>query len=203
MMAYAIECAIQSQLFDRIIVSTDDAEIAKIAVDYGAEVPFFRSAKNSDDYSTTSDVLIEVLKELERSSTLPIWACCLYPTTPLLLPTDLQSGYEAFVKGDKEVVLAAVAFDFPVQRAFEMDDDASIRLREPNFILSRSQDLAPTYHDAGAFYFFKTQHFMQMGSMWSGKMGVNIIPSIRIQDIDNESDWKLAELKYELIQSLK
>jgi pseudaminic acid cytidylyltransferase len=199
MMAYAIECAKQSQLFDRIIVSTDDVEIAKIAADYGAEVPFFRSAKNSDDYTTTSDVLVEVLKELEKSSALPSWACCLYPTTPLIFPSDLSNAFELHKSTDSDVVLSAVAFDFPIQRAFELNLDNSIRLREPEAISKRSQDLEPTYHDAGAFYFFNTRRFLQSNSLWSGKVTAIPLPAERVQDIDNPSDWDLAEYKYQFL----
>jgi N-acylneuraminate cytidylyltransferase len=201
MIAYAIECAKQSQLFDRIIVSTDDAEIAKIAVDYGAEVPFFRSAKNADDYTTTSDVLVEVLEELEKFSALPSWSCCLYPTTPLLLPADLNSAFELYQSTDTDVVLSAVAFDFPIQRAFELEENNHIRLREPEAISKRSQDLEPTYHDAGAFYFFNTKRFLQSNSLWSGKVTAVPLPAERVQDIDNPSDWDVAEYKYQLLHS--
>ena len=197
MITYAIECAQKSGLFSRIIVSTEDEEIAQIAKSYGAEVPFMRSNAAADDFATTSDVLIEVLNELEQSASQPTWACCLYPTTPLLSPEDLQSGYQAFVKGDKDVVLAAVAFDFPVQRAFEIDKEDNVKLREPQFISNRSQDLTPAYHDAGAFYFFECSRLKETGSLWGGKVGACTIPSTRIQDIDTEADWELAAYKYQ------
>jgi N-acylneuraminate cytidylyltransferase len=201
MIAYAIECAKQSQLFDRIIVSTDDAEIAQIATDYGAEVPFLRSSKNADDYSTTSEVLIEVLNNWAVTHELPDWICCLYPTTPLLFPTDLNDAFKLYQSTDSDVVLSAVAFDFPIQRAFELEENNHIRLREPEAISKRSQDLEPTYHDAGAFYFFNTSRFLQSNSLWSGKVTAVPLPAERVQDIDNPSDWDLAEYKYQLLHS--
>jgi pseudaminic acid cytidylyltransferase len=201
MIAYAIESAQKSQLFDRIIVSTDDAEIAKIATDYGAEVPFLRSSKNADDYSTTSDVLMEVINNWSDNNELPDWMCCLYPTTPLLFPSDLSNAFELYQSTDSDVVLSAVAFDFPIQRAFELQENNHVRLREPEAISKRSQDLEPTYHDAGAFYFFNTKRFLQSNSLWSGKVTAIPLPAERVQDIDNPSDWDLAEYKYQLLHT--
>jgi pseudaminic acid cytidylyltransferase len=195
--AFAIQCAQKSQLFDRIIVSTDDEEIARIAQSFGADVPFYRSTNNSDDFATTSDVLIEVLEQLNAKNDFPVWACCIYPTTPLLLPSDLINAYNLFQKGNADVVLAASAFDFPIQRAFELDNEGKVHLREAESISQRSQDLAPTYHDAGAFYFFNSSHLIKNRSLWNGTVGAIVLPSERIQDIDNESDWEMALYKYQ------
>lgn len=198
--SYAIQCAQKSNLFDRVIVSTDDAEIAQISQSLGAEVPFFRSAKNADDFSTTSDVLIEVLQQLETTSQLPDWACCLYPTTPLLLETDLNQAYQLFEKTQTDVVLAARAFDFPIQRAFELDGQSRVQLREPQHISKRSQDLAQTYHDAGAFYFFRTGVFLKEKNIWGCEIAAFPLPHHRVQDIDNISDWELAEYKFQRLK---
>ena len=195
--AYAIQCAQKSNLFDRIIVSTEDNEIAEVATSFGAEVPFFRSQQNADDYSTTSAVLVEVLEELKARNELPDLACCLYPTTPLLLPTDVITGLELFHALDADVLMSATAFDFPIQRAFELSDDALVQLREPQYISARSQDLAKTYHDAGAFYFFQTAQFLELQSLWAGKIAALKLPPQRVQDIDNLNDWELAEYKFQ------
>lgn len=168
--AYAIQCAQNSNLFDRIIVSTEDSEIAEVATSFGAEVPFYRSQQNADDYSTTSAVLVEVLEALKASNELPHLACCLYPTTPLLLPTDLIAGFELFQTLEADVVMSATAFDFPIQRAFELKDDGQVQLREPQYISARSQDLTKTYHDAGAFYFFKALSFSNYNHCGLGKL---------------------------------
>ncbi len=197
---YAIQCAQNSQLFDRIIVSTDDEEIAAVAESFGAEVPFFRSSKNADDYATTSEVLIEVLEQLKEQDTVPEWACCIYPTTPLLHSTDLTNAYDLFKARETDVVLAATAFDFPIQRAFELDEQGNVHLREPNAISARSQDLAPTFHDAGAFYFFKTLLLLNNRSLWNGTVRAIALPSERVQDIDNEADWEMALYKYQRIE---
>jgi pseudaminic acid cytidylyltransferase len=195
--AYAIQCAQNSNLFDRIIVSTEDSEIAEVATSFGAEVPFYRSQQNADDYSTTSAVLVEVLEALKASNELPHLACCLYPTTPLLLPTDLIAGFELFQTLEADVVMSATAFDFPIQRAFELKDDGQVQLREPQYISARSQDLTKTYHDAGAFYFFQSTQFLELQSLWSGKIAALNLPNQRVQDIDNLSDWELAEYKFQ------
>jgi N-acylneuraminate cytidylyltransferase len=195
--SYAIQCAKESQLFDRIIVSTDDQEIASVAQKFGAEVPFVRSTKNADDFATTSDVLLEVLGQLQTTHELPEWACCLYPTTPLLIHTDLRNARETFLESNADVLLAATRFDFPIQRAFELDSEKLVHLREPEAIAMRSQDLTPTYHDAGAFYFFNCRGLMERKSLWAGKVAAFTLPSDRVQDIDTLSDWRLAEYKYQ------
>jgi pseudaminic acid cytidylyltransferase len=199
--AYAIECAQKSRLFDRIIVSTEDPEIAEISQELGAEVPFLRSPETADDFSTTSDVLLEVLTKLDSKAQLPNWACCLYPTTPLLLDSDLNQAYQLFNQFEYDVVLAAVAFDFPIQRAFELNAQNQIQLREPDLISKRSQDLAPTFHDAGAFYFFKTETFLKQKTLWSGNLAAFKLPVQRVQDIDNLADWEAAEFKFQQLQN--
>lgn len=198
--AYAIQCAQESKLFDRIIVSTDDPEIAAISASFGAEVPFFRTEQTANDFATTSAVLVEVLTELQQTQVLPDWVCCLYPTTPLVLPEDLNSAHQLLKDSGADLVLAAAAFDFPIQRAFELTPQGRVQLREPEFISARSQDLVKTYHDAGAFYCFRTGSFLKSQNLWSGDILAHPLPPQRVQDIDEQADWELAEYKFQRLQ---
>ncbi|MFM7006881.1 MAG: pseudaminic acid cytidylyltransferase [Flavobacteriales bacterium] len=200
MIAYAIQCAQKSKLFDRIIVSTDDQEIAEVSASFGAEVPFLRSEDTANDFATTSAVLIEVLTELQQTQVLPEWICCLYPTTPLLLAEDLHSAQQLLQSSGADVVLAAAAFDFPIQRAFELNKEGRVQLREPAAISARSQDLPKTFHDAGAFYFFRTASFLREQNLWSGNIVAHPLPAQRVQDIDQPEDWELAQYKFQRLQ---
>ncbi|MNJ86288.1 CMP-N,N'-diacetyllegionaminic acid synthase [compost metagenome] len=197
--AYAIENALKSKLFDEVMVSTDDPEIAEIAKKHGASVPFMRSVENSNDFATTADVLTEVLEWYLENKQLPDTFCCLYPTSPLIQATDLQNAYKQFEEHHIPVLISGVPYSFPVQRSFRLKDSQLVRPVEPENMLKRSQDLELTYHDAGAFYFFDTAFFMERKEIWTDETGAYILDELKVQDIDNETDWKLAELKYQLL----
>lgn len=197
--AYSIEAALQSGLFDEVMVSTDDAKIAEIAKHFGAKVPTLRSEKNSDDIATTSDVLLEVIKHYEGAGVQLETLCCIYPTAPLIDATILTDAYAHFDSEAFDVLMACVRFSFPIQRGFRLQKDQSVELLYPELIKERSQDLPTTYHDAGAFYFFKNASFKKTGNLWSGRVGAFELPESRVQDIDTEEDWKIAELKYQMI----
>nr|WP_294859563.1 pseudaminic acid cytidylyltransferase [uncultured Fluviicola sp.] len=197
--AYAIENALKSGLFDEVMVSTDDAEIAEIALEYGASVPFMRSTENSNDFATTADVLTEVLNWYHENKQLPREFCCLYPTSPLVQANDLQAAYKQFKENDIPILISAVPYSFPVQRSFRLDDTKLVKPIEPENMLKRSQDLELTYHDAGAFYLFNTSFFMERKEIWTDTTGAYILDELKVQDIDSETDWKLAELKYQLL----
>ncbi len=197
--AYAIETALNSGLFDQVIVSTDDEEIAKIAMQHGASIPFMRSAKNSDDFASTSDVLLEILNDYQGKNIPISLACCLYPTSPLIDETDLINAYEVFSKNQFDTLFSAVNYSYPVQRSFFLGPKQEIELLHPEHIHARSQDLRAVYHDAGAFYFFKTEALRQQQTLWSKNSGAFLLPAIKVQDIDHEEDWIMAELKYQLI----
>ncbi len=199
--AYAIENTLNSGLFDEVFVSTDDLKIAEIAQNLGATVPVFRSSENADDFATTSDVLIEVLEYYNGLGLKLQTACCIYPTTPLLTPIDLIAANDIFYKEKYDVLLSCVAFDSPIQRAFELNTASEVILREPQFINMRSQDLPKTYHDAGAFYFFDVNTFLQNRSLWLGRIGAHPLPDSKVQDIDTLEDWKLAEIKFQLLNN--
>jgi len=198
--AYAIEAAIESGIFSRIIVSTDDEEIAQIAKYHGAEVPFLRSDKNADDYATTSSVLLEVLEQLSSIGESYKTACCIYPTSPLIDSKDLKSANEQFTTKEFDVLLSCVAYSFPIQRSFHLNDSNMVELNQPDAIHQRSQDLVKNYHDAGALYFFNIENFKETQTLWSGKIGAYALSELKVQDIDTLDDWKIAELKYSILQ---
>lgn len=193
MIFYAINAAKKSGIFDEIMVSTEDDEIANIARNLGAKVPFMRSKKNADDFATTSDVLIEVCEKylllgMEISN-----VCCIYPCVPLLEFTTLKLAYENFLKSNADMLIPVVRYSFPPQRAFKISGEF-LAYNEPQNAMKRSQDLEPLYHDAGMFYFFK------LGKFGSDKKIPFILSEENVQDIDNESDWKLAEIKYKILR---
>jgi pseudaminic acid cytidylyltransferase len=199
--AYSIETALQSGLFDEVMVSTDDVEIAEIAIKFGAKVPFFRSETTANDFATTADVLKEVLAKYDQLGQTFTYACCLYPTAPFITETLLRNAHNLLVGRDLDCIFPVQKFGFPVQRALVLANDKLAWL-QPENALVRSQDLQPTFHDAGQFYFFKVAPFLQSGKLLTENTSGIEISEIEAQDIDNETDWTLAELKYQLINKI-
>lgn len=197
--SYSIKAALDSGLFDEVMVSTDDAEIASVAQEHGARVPFFRSAETSDDYATTNDVILEVLREYRSRGSEYDTACCIYATAPFTTPDMLRRGAEVLEKYRPTAVVPVVRFSYPPQRCFVLDAEGRASYREPQYFRSRSQDLEPLYHDVGQFYFYDTAKFAASnGRYTSDIMTIQVSPSA-VQDIDSEDDWRLAELKYGLL----
>jgi len=199
MIAYAIQKALDSGLFDSVLVSTDDEETAAIAKAHGAEVPFLRSAENSSDTATTAEVLTEVLDRLKKSGNAYENACCIYPTAPLLPETALKEGFELLETQQFDTVISACRFSYPVQRSLKAEGDL-LRFAWPENRSARSQDLEIHYHDAGQFYWFKTAAFEEKKQLFTDRTGFIELPERYVQDIDNEEDWLLAEIKYAFIQ---
>jgi len=195
--AYSIQVAKESKLFDEIMVSTDDQEITDISREFGATVPFLRSAKNSDDHSGTVDVLIEVLEEYKSRNKNFKHACCIYPTAPLLRVETLVAGWELLQKQELDSVFPVLKFGFPIQRALRMKSNSLVSMFQPENRTKRSQDLEPSYHDAGQFYFFHVGRFLESKQLWTDKTAGIVLNELDAQDIDNEEDWKIAEFKYE------
>ncbi|WP_128331183.1 pseudaminic acid cytidylyltransferase [Apibacter sp. HY039] len=193
--SYSIRSAIDSNLFDEIMVSTDDSEIAEVAQKYGAKVPFMRSEENSSDYSTTMDVLKEVLDNYELIGKKFDHACCIYPTAPLIKKGDLIKGYETLQKGIFDSVFPIVSFSYPVWRSVKIIGGKT-KMIWPEYSNSRSQDLDSVYHDAGQWYWFIVKKFSH--TLFMENTTSIILSELSVQDIDNETDWKLAELKYKL-----
>jgi N-acylneuraminate cytidylyltransferase len=194
--SFPIQEAIKSNLFDRVIVSTDDKDIAKIAQKYGAEVPFFRSAQTSNDYATTIEVLKEVVVELNKYSKQNTNICCLYPCTPLVTATVLIKAFRKFIEEDMDTLLSIQEYRHPIQRALALKKGGIINFVNKTFISTRTQDLEVYYHDAGQFYFHKASLILNNESIYDGKTGFYLLTSAQAQDIDNEDDWSLAEIKY-------
>ncbi|GAB3799788.1 pseudaminic acid cytidylyltransferase [Spirosoma humi] len=199
-LAYGIDAALQSGLFDDVMVSTDDDEIADIARQYGASVPFLRNAQTADDHSTTADVLTEVLLQYAQQGKTFDYACCLYPTAPFVTPTLLQQAFATLTEKQFDTVYPVQPFSFPIQRAVFLRD-SNVQWYQPEYALTRSQDLEPAYHDAGQFYFFRVASFQEKQRLITNNSGGLVISELQAQDIDSEADWQLAELKLKLRMS--
>ncbi|RYD82267.1 MAG: pseudaminic acid cytidylyltransferase [Sphingobacteriales bacterium] len=196
--AYSIEAAINSGLFEEVMVSTDDHEIAEVAVKHGAKVPFFRSAENANDFSTTFDVIEEVISAYKNIGQNLDFGCCIYPTAPLIKINHLQQGFDLLKSKIFNTVFPVVAFGYPVWRGFEITENEQAKMFWPEHQNSRSQDLKKVYHDAGQWYWFNVEKILQEKQLYTQNSGSVIMQETDVQDIDNETDWKLAELKYKL-----
>ena len=194
--SYVIKTAIESDLFDEVMVSTDSEEIAKIAIDYGAKVPFFRTEKNATDNATTIDVLIEVIKEYKKIDSHYNYGCCLYSTAPFITINQLKKAYKILINKAYDTVFTAIKYGHPIERAFKLEKNNKVILTNPKRELTRTQDLSPNYHDAGQFYWFKTTNLIKNKTLLNGNVGALKLKELEVQDIDNPEDWKLAELKY-------
>lgn len=198
-LAYSIEAAVESKLFDTVMVSTDDGEIAQIARSYGAEVPFYRSESTAGDYATTNDVLLEVLEEYEKRGEHYELGCCIYPTAPFVTADKLQDAMERLENSGADTLIPVVAFSYPPQRAMIVKDGRLV-FEYPQYLDSRSQDLEPHYHDVGQFYLFYTQAFKQNRKLMTGDILPYVVSELEVQDIDNLTDWEIAEIKFRLMQ---
>ncbi|WP_026523378.1 MULTISPECIES: pseudaminic acid cytidylyltransferase [unclassified Butyrivibrio] len=196
---YSIEAAIQSGIFDEVMVSTDDEEIAEIAKAAGAKVPFFRSAETSSDTATTADVLLEVLDEYEKRGQSFEYGCCIYPTAPFITARKLREAMDELVKSGAESIVPMQEFSYPPQRGLFIDDKGLVKMLHPEYAETRSQDLQTQYHECGQFYIFRNDAFRIQKDTTMEKSIPYIISPVESQDIDNESDWLLAELKYRFL----
>ena len=196
--AYSIEAALDSGVFDEVMVSTDDEEIAEIAMQYGAKVPFYRSEATSNDFATTNDVLQEVLAEYEKRGQEFDAFCCMYPTAPFISAERIRTAMNMLEASDVEKVFPVVAFSFPPQRAVVIRE-GKLEPSHPEFMYARSQDLEKQYHDAGQFYCFKTQAYKQNKGFWSGNILPLELSELEVQDIDTLTDWEIAEMKWQIL----
>ena len=196
--AYSIEAALESNLFDEVMVSTDDEEIAQVAREYGASVPFMRSAKTSGDYATTAEVIEEVLEEYRRLERSFERVCCLYPTAPFVSAAELRGAMEGIDSGATSVV-AVTDFDFPPLRAFRLNADGSLAYAFPEYALARSQDLPPMIHDCGRFCIANVVSFEKTGSFITSETRPFMVSSRFVQDIDTLDDWAIAEDKFRIM----
>ena len=197
-LAYSIQAAVDSGIFDTVMVSTDDEEIAEIAKQYGAEVPFYRSAETANDFATTNDVLLEVLAEYEKRGQKFDMAVCIYPTAPFVTAKKLKCAVEQLSKSDADTLIPVVAFSYPPQRAMIVEEGRLV-FEYPQYLDSRSQDLTPHYHDVGQFYVFRTAAFQENRKLMVGNILPMVVSELEVQDIDNQTDWEIAEMKYQLM----
>ena len=196
MIAYAIQAALDSKIFDEVMVSTDSYEIAEIAKKYGAKVPFMRSEATANDFATTSDVLNEVIEEYKKQGKTFNEFCCIYPCVPFLTGEILKNAYESFKSSNADKLMPVVKYSFPIQRAVRVNKKGFLEYREPENAPKRSQDLEPMYHDVGMFYFYKTD------KMNSNKIAIYEMDETSVQDIDTMDDWKMAEMKYKVLHNV-
>lgn len=198
-LAYSIEAALESKLFDTVMVSTDDGEIAEIARRYGAEVPFYRSESTAGDYATTNDVLLEVLAEYEKRGEHYELGCCIYPTAPFVTADKLRDAMERLESSGADTLIPVVAFSYPPQRAMLVKEGRLV-FEYPQYLDSRSQDLEPHYHDVGQFYLFYTEAFKRNRKLMTGDILPYVVSELEVQDIDNLTDWEIAEIKFRFMQ---
>ena len=200
--AYSIEAALGSGLFDEVMVSTDDEEIAQVALAHGASVPFLRSPTSSDDHATTAQVLEEVLERYKEQGKTFDCACCLYPTAPFVTSETLKQGYSRLREGGYDSVFPVLRYSYPIWRSLKLEDGKAV-MNWPEHLQSRSQDLPPAFHDAGQFYWFRVDAFRESGKLFTANSGAIEISELQAQDIDSETDWRLAELKYRLLHDIE
>lgn len=192
--AYTIKAAQQSGCFEHIIVSTDDAEIAAIAREYGAEVPFMRPSELSDDHTNTAPVIAHAIQWLQQQGMAPEYVCCIYATAPLILASDIARGFEQLQAVAAQYAFSATSYPFPIQRAFTITKGGGIQMYNPEYVNTRSQDLPETYHDAGQFYWGRADTWLADKPIFSEASVPVILPRHCVQDIDTLEDWEYAEM---------
>lgn len=200
--AYSIKAALDSGCFDTVMVSTDSEEIAQVARQFEAQVPFMRSAKTSDDFATTGDVMLEVLDRYAENGKFFDTIACIYATAPFVSAESILGAMDLMETRHFDSVFTAVAYSYPVQRSLRMRDHR-IEMRYPEYKNARSQDLEPVYHDAGQFYISNVEAFRREKGFWGRNTGALVLSELEVQDLDTETDWKLAELKYGLLHGDK
>jgi pseudaminic acid cytidylyltransferase len=201
-MAYSIEAAFKSGLFDEIMASTEDAEIAEVAIKYGAKVPFLRSKENANDFATIAEVIIEVFARYEESGKEFDTICCVLPTAPLINSNRIVEAYKKLTNEKLDSVCPVVEFSYPILRALEITEGNRLQMIWPENLQVRSQDLQPAYHDSGSFIWVKTYAVKSEKTLFCKNGGAIILSESEVQDIDSEADWKLAEMKYKLLNKI-
>lgn len=200
--AYSIDAARGAAVFDDVVVSTDDAEIADVARSCEASVPFFRSPRTADDHAGLADVLIEVAENLAERGRPPELVACVLPTAVFVQPHELVTAMEVLrTRSDVDAVASVVRYDHPIERALEVTSEGHLRMRWPENRTVRSQDLPVSYHDAGQFYVIRRTVLIDTGSLFPRSTHPIVLPAHRVQDIDTEEDWDLAETKYRLLEA--
>lgn len=198
--AYSIQAALDSKIFEEVMVSTDDKEISRISEKYNAKVPFLRSQINSDDFAPTSSVLLEVIENYKKAGKEFEYLCCIYPTAPFITPKILIDTFNSMLIKKADSIIPITKYSYSIQRSFKINDNGYLEYIWPENINKRSQDLLPAYHDAGLFYWINVNSFLMNKNLITNKTAFIELDELMVQDIDNESDWDIAELKYSLFQ---
>ena len=196
MIAWSIEAALHSGCFDRIVVSTDDIEIAEVAHRFGAEVPFMRPAELSDDHTGTIPVIRHATEWFIEQGQQPEQACCIYATAPFISPEDIQRGLEILTDSGSDYAFSVTSYPFPIQRAIRMTPQGRVEMFQPEQFNSRSQDLEEAFHDAGQFYWGRTSSWLAEKKIFSPDASPVLLPRHQVQDIDTMEDWLRAELMF-------
>ena len=200
MIAWSIQAALNSGCIDEVWVSTDDDEIAAIAQSYGAKIPFIRPANLSDDFATTADVMQHAVQAYQTQyQQLPNYVCCLYATAPFVQQQDLLKGFELIQTKSLNYVFSATSYPFPIQRAIKLDKDGAVNMFSPEHFNTRSQDLEEAWHDAGQFYWGRSEAWLSKARIFSPQSSTVALPRFRVQDIDTSEDWQRAELMAQLL----
>ncbi len=197
--AWSIEAALESRLFEHVIVSTDDEEIASISRSYGAETPFMRSAALADDYTGTDAVVRDAVQWVVEHLTPPDYVCTIYPTAPFVTAARLIDGYELLRSSSASRLMVAARFTSPIQRALKVDPDGRVAMFQPEHFMTRSQDLEPAYHDAGQFYWASSSVVLDEAVGFKSNGIMMVLPRHLVQDIDTEDDWNHAELIFKVL----
>lgn len=200
MIAYSIECAIGSGLFNEVVVSTDDEEIAAVARSCGARIPFMRPAELANDHAGTIPVIAHATEWFKAAGHSPSAVCCIYATAPFVQPGDLKQGLETLESGPWEYVFSATSFGFPIFRSFKRLADGSVEMFYPEYFETRSQDLPEAFHDAGQFYWGRPGAWTGNKRFFDHWSNVVMLPRWRVQDIDSAEDWERAEVLMKLLR---
>jgi pseudaminic acid cytidylyltransferase len=198
--AYSIDAALRTELFDRVIVSTDSEKIAAVAKQFGAQIPFMRPAQLAGDFSTTAEVIRHALDWCLENTGPVANICCLYATAPFVTPENIHKGYKLLTFRRASSVFTVAAHPSPVFRALKNDDEGYLQMVWPEYELTRSNDLPETYYDAGQFYWLDAGKFRQSTKMYAEDALPLVLPRYLAQDIDTPEDWEMAELMYETLE---
>lgn len=200
MVSWSIEAALQSDCFDHIIVSTDDLEIAAVAMQCGAQVPFMRPAALSDDHTGTTAVIAHAIEWFAAQGQPPAEVCCLYATAPFVTAADLSLGLKVLTDTGADYAFSVTSYAFPIQRAIRITDTGRVGMFNPENFNTRSQDLEEAYHDAGQFYWGQADAWLQNKMIFSAASAPVQLPRHRVQDIDTPEDWLRAEWLFKALQ---
>lgn len=203
MIAWSIEAAQETACFDRIIVSTDDDEIADVAKTYGAGIPFIRPAALADDYAGTTPVIAHAIQWHIDHDELPDHVCCIYATAPFIQAEDIKRGLDLLLSSGADYTFSVASYAFPIQRAIRITNDQRVKMFQPKHFNTRSQDFEDAWHDAGQFYWGRASAWLEERKIFTSNAAPIILPRHRVQDIDTQEDWEFAQLMFDVLRLKK